>query len=394
MRSRDTSGVRAGTLRWLCRPPWWRLVINQASRTQESTYSTSPHTSSSPLSDSSIVILSGTLRARDTNQDMAAMAQEKLKVVFRVSKARILATRLPLISNFLCAGDSRCVDTTPVARPAAPQRQSPLLSLPREIRDMIWREVLGGMILHLWTDDAEPSRLRGLRCRAGDVACRLRCRAWLERPGAEQWPRIGVVGFLSSCLQMYVEGARYLYERNELDTRSGEVISQPSSRLLAAGRYDSIRAFTLCWTLPESPSLPTATRELCRQSRFDEAIAQTTGRPRRWIHAWKTLAQMRGLVRLRIELNIVGREDGWGVWDGQWTVADLEIARVVRRPRTFVLVTSDRVVERLRERIRAPNLTILGVLEEQSTTGDADAETWSCGGSPGARLCPAAAGEA
>ncbi|KAK2627393.1 hypothetical protein QTJ16_003359 [Diplocarpon rosae] len=295
------------------------------------------------------------------------MAQEKFKAVLGISKARIFVTRLPFVSNFLFSGDSRCLDANPVARPAAPQWQSPLLSLPREIREMIWKELLGGMIIHLGTDDAEPRKPKGFLCKAGDVACRLRCRDWIEKDGKQPWPSIGVVGFL------YVEGAHYLYELNEFDTRSGDMISHPA-RLLPAERYDSIHAFALCWTLPESPSLPTAVRELCSHSQFDEAIAQTSGQQRQWILAWKSLAEMRGLERLRIELNIVGREDGWGVWDGQWTVADLEIVRVIRRPRRFILITGDRVVERLRERIKAPNLTIRGVLEEENTTrGDVEA---------------------
>ncbi|KAJ5046804.1 uncharacterized protein L3040_004029 [Drepanopeziza brunnea f. sp. 'multigermtubi'] len=301
------------------------------------------------------------------------MAQERLKSVIKGSKDKILGIGLTSISRLFSSGESKArhltnVDVPAFEHPPAVQWQSPLLTLPREIRDMIWRELLGGMLLHLWMEESEPDRLQGALCRASDVACRLKCRDWLEKPGVEQWPKIGVMGCLTSCLQMYAEGARYLYELNSFDTRSVEVVNHLSCSF-PSERYNAIRSLTLCWTLPEAPSLPTAARELCKQAAFDEAMEQTKGHQRQWIQAWKSLAEMRSLEILRVELNIVGREDGWGVWDGQWTVADLDIVKVVEQPHRFTLMTSDQVVKRLRDRIKAPNLTIIGPSDEEMPIG-------------------------
>ena len=82
---------------------------------------------------------------------------------------------------------------------------------------------------------------------------------------------------------------------------------------------------------------------------------------REWIQTWNSLTTMEGLVFLRIEMNTVGRESVTGVWEG----SDLEIMKVVQIPETVLLVMEDESARRMRRLIKAPNLTIVGILEEE-----------------------------
>jgi hypothetical protein len=78
--------------------------------------------------------------------------------------------------------------------------QSPLLGLPREIRDMIWRYVVGGKQIH-WRIEAR--KLTGKVCWSENELCYSQCLAWLWKgPGPQ--PVIGVMGVLLSCRQTYV----------------------------------------------------------------------------------------------------------------------------------------------------------------------------------------------
>ena len=85
--------------------------------------------------------------------------------------------------------------------PGCVQLNSALLSLPREVRDIIWRNLMGSMIIHLWIDESNGKKLRGSFCRAEDEYCRLRCRAWLQKTENAKWPTLGVYGFVLACTQ-------------------------------------------------------------------------------------------------------------------------------------------------------------------------------------------------
>lgn len=83
---------------------------------------------------------------------------------------------------------------------------------------------------------------------------------------------------------------------------------------------------------------------------------------------------MEGLIDLRLELNIVGRGYGWGIRDDPWAASDLEILKAVTRPQSIVLVTSDHTARGLRREVTAPNLAVIGMLEEEKPMG-VDLET-------------------
>jgi len=102
------------------------------------------------------------------------------------------------------------IRTTPEPRSLKPRRQgrrltleriervgpSLLLSLPREIRDVIWEYAIGDMQIHWWTEDR---KLRGMVCRSEESHCQSGCRAWIQKKGDNPWPVIGVIGMLLSC---------------------------------------------------------------------------------------------------------------------------------------------------------------------------------------------------
>jgi hypothetical protein len=70
---------------------------------------------------------------------------------------------------------------------------SPLLQLPREVRDTIWEFVVGKMQVHWCTEDR---RLKGYRCRSDEKYCQQQCLSWHGQP------RFGVMNALLSCRQM------------------------------------------------------------------------------------------------------------------------------------------------------------------------------------------------
>lgn len=249
---------------------------------------------------------------------------------------------------------------TTLEHPGSVQLNSPLLSLPGEVRDMVWKNLMGGMIIHLWIDEADGKKLKGSYCWAEDKNCRLRCRAWLQKKGKVKWPTIGAYGFILACAQTYTESIRYLYEMNSFDTRSPEVICR-LPKLFPAHRLNAIPSLTFCWTLPKPPSLSSGSRRYCAEEKFEEAMRGCNRYQKDWIQTWKTLALMQGLDSLRIEMNTVGRESITGVWEG----SDLEIIKAVKIPSTLIVVMEDESAKRLRRFVKAPNMTIVGILEEE-----------------------------
>jgi hypothetical protein len=70
-----------------------------------------------------------------------------------------------------------------------------LLSLPREVRDIIWKEVLEDMVVHLWAYDG---KFGGAKCQSNDPTCLAKCMRRLQECNG----RCGFMGLLSSCRQM------------------------------------------------------------------------------------------------------------------------------------------------------------------------------------------------
>ena len=100
---------------------------------------------------------------------------------------------------------------------ASSWEKSPLLRLPWEVRNMIWKEAAGGMMIH-WS--IEDRRLRGMRCRSNNPNCLLRCSDWLQKSSQTPWPTMGIIGMLLSCRQVWVKIPLVVHIiSNEIDTR-------------------------------------------------------------------------------------------------------------------------------------------------------------------------------
>ncbi|CAM1511966.1 Fc.00g094790.m01.CDS01 [Cosmosporella sp. VM-42] len=87
------------------------------------------------------------------------------------------------------------------------------------------------------------------KCRFGESDCDA-CELW---PG--EWPAkcfLGVMGWLLSCRQAYIEGMPILYSTNTIHTSSKEMIMQ-LPRLLLPQRLASIKSMELVWEFVPFP---------------------------------------------------------------------------------------------------------------------------------------------
>lgn len=70
-----------------------------------------------------------------------------------------------------------------------------ILALPREVRDMIWKEAMGGMVIHLWIS---RGKFRGGIIHSNDVERDVNCR----RGNPQCEPSCSILGILQSCKQV------------------------------------------------------------------------------------------------------------------------------------------------------------------------------------------------
>jgi hypothetical protein len=112
-------------------------------------------------------------------------------------------------------------------------------------------------------------------------------------------------------------------------------------RLLLPGRLNAIRNLQFLWTVHSPPSHPSPFQQTLRPHRLEKANKRGHYHRRTWNVIWKHLAEMEGLVYLRVELNLnMHREN-------RWEVQEFDCVRWVYRPREFHLVLPDIVARRL-----------------------------------------------
>lgn len=71
-----------------------------------------------------------------------------------------------------------------------------------------------------------------------------------------------------------------------------------------------------------------------------------------WKRIWKNLSGMEGLVNLRVELMILGRQED--LWEAQ----EFQFTKLVHRPQQFRLVLPDSVARRMAGKIEGSNCTV------------------------------------
>ncbi|KAH8650923.1 hypothetical protein BGZ60DRAFT_421108 [Tricladium varicosporioides] len=214
--------------------------------------------------------------------------------------------------------------------------KSPLLCLPQEIKDMIMEFVTGGMVIHWWI---EERKMRGARCLIEGQMCQQNCRRYIKNYGPNPWPIMGFFGMLLSCRQMYSDTMQFMYTTNTFDTCDVDVVAYLPT-LLPPSRILDLQRFSFRWALKGPPRLPPPNKR------------------KAWFQTWKVLAEMKGLVELRIELSIEGREEAL-----LWGVGDLEIVKNVSSPKKFVLVLPSEVARRLKAHLVADNLKVVDFLD-------------------------------
>ncbi|KAH6663718.1 hypothetical protein B0J14DRAFT_608941 [Halenospora varia] len=232
--------------------------------------------------------------------------------------------------------------------------KSPLLCLPQEIKDMIMEYVTGGMVIHWWI---EERKLRGARCLIEGQTCQQNCRHYMKNYGPNPWPIMGLLGMLLSCRQMYSDTMQFMYTTNTFDTRDVDVVAYLPS-LLPPSRLLDIQRFSFRWSLKGPPRLPPPNKRHVHPAIMASAIKKNNDYRKAWFQTWKVLAEMKGLVELRVELSIEGREEA-----RLWEVGDLETVKNVASPKKFVLVLPSEVARRVKAHLMADNLKVVDFLD-------------------------------
>ncbi|KAF2640452.1 hypothetical protein P280DRAFT_319428 [Massarina eburnea CBS 473.64] len=192
------------------------------------------------------------------------------------------------------------------------QTRSHLMRLPLELRQMIYRAVLGDSTMHMVLKE---NKLGHLRCRAPSaIECPLgfngrtlsRECCWGTVDSANIWMSMtgdaaentdgGIVGMLRSCRQVYSEAIDYLYSTNCFSFSDLDCLRYFSSTILPQ-RFALIRTLDIEWCLtwpiydPIAQSLLLTTPALYPP--HDEAT---------WEETWRIVAEMPNLRFIRVSL--------------------------------------------------------------------------------------------
>ncbi|KUJ23372.1 uncharacterized protein LY89DRAFT_180516 [Mollisia scopiformis] len=247
-------------------------------------------------------------------------------------------------------------------RDVKPPGDCSLLALPREVRDEIWRHVIGEPKVHAWISAVDSSRgLEGARC--GEVCqhCSWHSVGYsTASTDKASDPTFGVMGCLLSCAQTYSEAIKLLYSMPSFDFANGSKIAY-LPRVLLQQRINLIRTLNVTWRLEDPPSLPSPPRRSSDPDKMEKAKQKNHHYRETWVAVWQNLAAMEGLVDLKVELKIGSRKRRHirHTRSHLWNASDLEIAKTVTRPRNFQLILPAELENRVREDVTAPNLRLV-----------------------------------
>ncbi|KAF2491401.1 hypothetical protein BU16DRAFT_565103 [Lophium mytilinum] len=191
------------------------------------------------------------------------------------------------------------------------QEKSRLMALPLELREMIYKAVLGDDVMHVIHKE---NKLGHLRCKAkseedcpkrwyGEGPCRDSC--WGVVDSSNIWMPVGdpaersdgdVLPLLQTCRQVYSEAIPLLYSTNTFSFIDLDCLRHLSATILPS-RFNAIKSLTIEWYLTWPLYDDFAQRMLFSTSLYpphDEAT---------WEEIWRIIAGMKGLQRLRVDLN-------------------------------------------------------------------------------------------
>ncbi|KAE9373969.1 hypothetical protein N431DRAFT_439057 [Stipitochalara longipes BDJ] len=230
---------------------------------------------------------------------------------------------------------------------------SPLLRLPREIRDMIWDYVVGNMQIH-WRIEAR--KLTGKVCWSEMKLCHSQCLAWLWK-GPEPQPMVGVMGVLLSCRQTYSEAIELLYSQNTFDTTQADVIAF-LPRLLLPVSFNTIRNIQILLNVWMPPSYPPHYDPSMTPEKLEKAKKRGHYYRKIWNAIWRNLSEMENLVDLRVEVNVLGR------MQHLWEAKEFDCVEWVTRPQEILLVLPDDLTRRFSGKIGSGNCTVESMITD------------------------------
>lgn len=157
----------------------------------------------------------------------------------------------------------------PAPQKPCDQRQSILYTLPFEIRQMIWKEVLGDDVVHIMPLKDGIGHVRCIN-RSGEECDFSGHRCWVQHyirlgltipplnyPGPEDlsatYPSLLVV--LKTCRQIYSESIEYLYKENTFNFRNLETFAKFTTSVLTC-RLELLKSVQFSYSSRDLYSLP------------------------------------------------------------------------------------------------------------------------------------------
>ncbi|KAF2501939.1 hypothetical protein BU16DRAFT_520913 [Lophium mytilinum] len=206
--------------------------------------------------------------------------------------------------------------------PQITQPESSLFKLPAELRDAIYREVLGGHVLHLNVPKTSQSEsltgvLEAHECRYGAADGDWRCEyddvAPFEGPAS-------LLSMLFACRQIYYEAMSIsmsiLYSTNafslDLDLLMPSLPQTCITNVLPPESLNAIKSLNLLHRIREPPPY----RYLIDHE---------------WASAWRAIASMKGLQHLRVNIMVERYDSFWRRQEvrEEWLYIEAEAVRVV-----------------------------------------------------------------
>lgn len=113
-----------------------------------------------------------------------------------------------------------------------------------------------------------------------------------------------------------------------------------------------MRNLDFVWTVSAPPSYPSPYQESLAPDKREKAMKREHYYSKTWKTIWRNLSGMEGLVSLRVELMILGRQEHL------WEAKEFQFTRLVHRPQQFRLVLPESVARRISGKIEGSNCTV------------------------------------
>ncbi|KAF2183823.1 hypothetical protein K469DRAFT_751244 [Zopfia rhizophila CBS 207.26] len=191
------------------------------------------------------------------------------------------------------------------------QSQSRLIGLPLELRQMIYRCVLGDSTMHMILKE---ERLGHLKCKAPSaVECRLgfngrtlsrECcwgtfdfaNIWTPMNGVKESTDGNIIPFLSTCRQIYSESINFLYSTNTFSFSDLDCLRYFSCTTLP-NRFNMIQNLDIEWCMSWPIYDNIAQQLLLNNPALYPPYDETT-----WEETWRIVANMTNLKFIRVSL--------------------------------------------------------------------------------------------